>query len=95
MSNDQLMVKLTNAVSYKYRDDKTSPSVVVSALKKGYYASVVRYGGAFAKDKKVICKASGPDLATTLKDLATKFVALNPQPKDPVQELGDLVSTSK
>lgn len=92
MSNtDQLIEKLTSAVSYKFREDKTAPSVVVSQLKKGYYCSVVRYGGAFAKDKKVVCNARGADLPGTLKELANKFLVVAAEPKNPVQELGELV----
>lgn len=91
MTNDQLLDKLTNAVSYKFREDKTSPSVVVSRLKKGYYCSVVRYGNAFAKDKKVVCNARGGDLQTTLKELASKFLVVAAEPKNPVQELDELV----
>lgn len=92
MTTDQLMDKLTKAVSFRFRDDKTAPGVTVSALKKGYYCSVVRYGGAFAKGKEVVCKARANDLPSALKELATKFVAMSVQPKDPVQELGDLVN---
>lgn len=93
MSNtDQLMDKLTKAVSFKFREDKTAPGVTISALKKGYYCSVVRYSGAFAKGKQVVCHARGDDLPTALKSLANTFVAVSAQPKDPVQELGDLVS---
>lgn len=91
MTTDQLMEKLTNAVSYKFREDKTAPGIVVSQLKKGFYCSVVRYGGAFAKDKKVVCNARGVDLRTTLKELATKFLVVAAEPKNPVQELGELV----
>jgi len=92
MSNtDQLIEKLTSAVSYKFREDKTAPSVVVSQLKKGYYCSVVRYNGAFAKDKKVVCNARGADLPGTLKELANKFLVVAAEPKNPVQELGELV----
>ncbi len=90
--SDQLMVKLTKAVSYRFADDKTAPSVIISELKKGgYYCSVVRYGGPFARDKKVVCKAQGVDLPTALKELATKFVAIAVEPKNPVQELNELV----
>ena len=91
VTTDQLMDKLTKAVSFRFRDDKTAPGITVSALKKGYYCSVVRYAGAFAKDKQVVCKAQGSDLPSALKELANKFVAMTVQPKDPVQELGDLV----
>lgn len=90
-ATDTLMDKLTKAVSFKFREDKTAPGIVVSALKKGYYCSVVRYSQAFAKGKQVVCNARGEDLRGTLKDLATKFVSLTDRPKDPVQELGDLV----
>lgn len=91
MSTDQLMEKLVKAVSFKFREDKTAPGVTTSALKKGFYCSVVRYSGAFAKGKQVVCHARGDDLPTALKTLASTFVALSSQPKDPVQELGDLV----
>ncbi len=90
--SDQLMVKLTEAVTYKFGDDKTAPSIITSKLKKGgSYCSVVRYGGPFARDKKVICKATAADLTSALKELATKFVALAVEPKNPVQELTELV----
>jgi len=95
MSADVLMDKLTKAVSYKYRDDKTAPGIVVSALKKGYYCSVVRYSQAFAKGKQVVCKAKADDLPGALKELATKFVEITAQPKDPVQELGVLVGKGR
>ncbi len=89
---DQLMEKLTKAVTYKFGDDKTAPSIIVSELKKGgYYCSVVRYGGPFARDKKVVCKARGTDLPSALKELAVKFVAMAVEPKNPVQELSALV----
>ncbi len=88
---DQLLDKLTNAVSFKFKDDKTAPSVISSRLKKGYYCSVVRYGGPFARDKKVVCSAKGVDLTSALKECANKFLALAPTVKDPVQELTDLV----
>lgn len=92
---DVLLDKIAKAVSYAYRDDKTAPGVVVSSLKKGYYCSVVRYSQAFAKGKQVVCKARGDELKATLRDLATQFVAISDQPKDPVQELGDLVKKDK
>lgn len=91
MSTDQLMDKLTKAVSYQYRDDKTAPGVTVSALKKGYYCSVVRYSQAFAKGKQVVCNARGDSLPAVLKELAQKFLTINAVKKDPVQELNSLV----
>ena len=91
MSNDQIMDKLTEAVSFRFKDDKTAPGVTISKLKKGYYCSVVRYGGAFAKDKEVVCNARGDSLSVALKTLASTFVSMNVQPRNPIQELGDLV----
>lgn len=91
MNSDQLMQKLTDAISYKYKEDKTAPGLTTSRLKKGYYCSVVRYDGAFAKGKQVVCSARGDDLNSALKSLATTFVALAVEPKNPVQELDDLV----
>jgi hypothetical protein len=92
MNTEQLMDKLTNAVSFKFKEDKTAPGVTVAKLKKGYYCSVVRYSGAFAKDKEVVCNARGDDMASALKNLATVFVAMSQQKKDPVDELNDLVA---
>lgn len=93
-NTEQLIDKLTNAVSYRFREDKTAPGIVTSRLKKGYYCSVVRYDGPFARDKKVVCNARGNDLPSALKELANKFLAMTVQPKDPVQELDDLVKKS-
>lgn len=95
MSTEQLMDKLTNAVSFKFKEDKTAPGVTVSRLKKGYYCSVVRYSGAFAKGKQVVCHARGDDLHTAIKTLATSFVAMTAQPADPVQELSTLLHVQK
>lgn len=92
MSTDLLLDKLSKAVSYQYRDDKTAPSVVVSSLKKGYYCSVVRYTQAFAKGKQVVCNARGEQLPVVLKELANKFLTVNAVKRDPVHELSDLVA---
>jgi hypothetical protein len=91
MTTDQLMEKLTDAISYKFREDKTAPGVTTSRLKKGYYCSVVRYDGAFAKGKQVVCSARGDSLTSALKSLAASFVTVAAEPKNPVQELDELV----
>jgi hypothetical protein len=91
MNTDQLMDKLTSAVSYKYKDDKTAPGVTVARLKTGYYCSVVRYDGAFARDKKVVCNARGDNLTSALSNLATTFLSMSSTPMDPIQELALLV----
>jgi hypothetical protein len=95
MNTEQLMDKLTKAVSFKYATDKTAPGVTVASLKKGYYCSVVRYDGAFARGKVVVCSAKGETLPLALKELANKFVGISAQPKNPMQELGDLVESAQ
>ena len=87
MNTEVLIDKLTKAISYRYRDDKTAPGLTVSSLKKGYYCSVVRYEGAFAKDKIIVCKAKADSLADALKDLTNQFLNTQTVPVDPIQDL--------
>jgi hypothetical protein len=87
MNTDVLIDKLTKAISYRYRDDKTAPGLTVSALKKGYYCSVVRYENAFAKGKVVVCKAKSDSLADALEDLTEQFLSTQLVPVDPIQDL--------
>jgi hypothetical protein len=91
MNTQALLDKLTKAISYTYQDDKTAPGLTVSALKKGYYCSVVRYDGAFGAGKVVICKAKADTLDAAIQDVAKQFLSLSPAAKNPVQELGELV----
>lgn len=94
MDTQVLLNKLTQAVSFQFRDDKTSPGVTVSALKKGFYASVVRYTGAIAKGKVVVCSARGDTIDQALEGVAKEFlVKVNAQP-DPLQQLDTLVRKS-
>lgn len=92
ITTEQLINAITQAVSYKFRDDKTAPGLTVSALKKGYYCSIVRYDGPFARDKKVVCKAKADTLQGALRDVADQFLNNDKAPRDPVQELGALLS---
>jgi hypothetical protein len=94
MSTEQLVDKLTKAISFKYKEDKTVPGLTVASLKKGFYCSIVRYGGAFGKDKKVLCSAKADSLDQALKSVATKFLDLDDSPQNPVQELNTLVKGS-
>jgi hypothetical protein len=88
MNTEILIDKLTKAISHAYRDDKTAPGLVVSALKKGYYCSVVRYENAFAKGKVVVCKAKSSVLEVALADLANQFLDLQSSPPiDPISDL--------
>jgi len=83
--------KLTKAISYKYREDKTAPGLTISALKKGYYCSVIRYNGAFGAGKEVVCKAKSNSLLDALENVSNQFLDLNSYPQDPIQELKQLV----
>jgi hypothetical protein len=87
MNTEVLIDKLTKAISYRYRDDKTAPGLTVSALKKGYYCSVVRYTDAFAKGKTVVCKTKADSLTDALKDLTEQFLNTQTVPADPIQDL--------
>ena len=94
MSDMQVLIdKLTSAVSYKFKDDATSPNLTISKLRHGYYCSVVRYTGHhLAKGSKVIvCKAEGSSLEEALQSVAKEFLAKANVQRDPLQELGDVV----
>ena len=97
MDNTQELInKLTNAISFKFKEDGTSPNLTISRLRHGYYCSVVRYpkGPPTLKNKVVVCKAEGSDLDSALKGVTTAFLKVaNPQP-DPVQELAALANKS-
>jgi hypothetical protein len=87
MSTDVLDIldKLTNAVSFHFKQDGTKPNVTISKLKNSYYGSVVRYPG---KEKKVVCKAESPTLAELIPNLAKAFLIVAAKsPIDPLQEL--------
>lgn len=96
MTNDvtQLIDKLTNAVSFKFKEDGTSPGVTISKLRHGYYCSVVRYtkSGATGQKKVVVCKAEASNLEDAVKSVAVAFLKVaSPQP-DPIQELDRLAN---
>lgn len=95
MSTQQLIDKLTKAITYQYKADATAPGLTVSSLKNGeYYCSIVRWTGTGKTAKKsVVCKARNSSLDNTLKELAQQFLSLNQRIKTPVDELGDLVQT--
>lgn len=98
MDNTQELIdKLTNAISFKFKEDATSPGLTISRLRRGFYCSVVRYpkGAATAKNKVVVCKAEAADLDSAIKSVALAFlIALNHRP-DPIQELAELASLPK
>lgn len=90
-----LLDKLTKAVSFTYKNDKTAPGLTVSALRKGFYCSVVRYNGAFGKGKEIVCKAKAETLEIALQEVARQFLSLSNFPKDPIQELNELVGNKR
>ena len=87
MDTSILLDKLTKAVSFKFKEDKTAPGITISLLKKGYYCSVVRYDGAFAKGKQVVCSARADSLHGALQDTAKLFLTTAKVAPDPLQEL--------
>lgn len=91
MDTRTLIDKLTVAISYYYREDKTSPGLTISKLKTGYYCSIVKYGGTYGNSKEVICKATADRLHLALQDVALQFLNIAYQPKDPIQELNIFV----
>lgn len=90
----QLIDKLTTAVSFKFKEDGTSPNVTISKLRNGHhYCSVVRYAKQGATQKKVVvCKAEASTLEDAVKGVVGAFLKIaQPQP-DPLQELNALAN---
>ncbi len=89
ITTEQLLTKLSNAVSYAYRHDGTSPSVVISTLKdKSIYTSIVRYN----TTKKVVCKAKSNNLFIALNSLSKEFLGtLKSEELNPVDSLRNTV----
>ncbi len=92
MSVEILLEKITKAIAFQYATDKTAPGLTVANLKNGdFYCSIVRYSGAFAKDKKVVCSARGTDLSVALEGVAREFLTAINIPVDPVHDLDSFV----
>ncbi len=90
----QLIDKLTTAVSFKFKEDATSPNVTISKLRHGYYCSVVRFAksGTSGQKKVVVCKAEASSLEDAVKGVVGAFLKVaQPQP-DPLQELNKLAN---
>jgi hypothetical protein len=98
MDNTQVLIdKLTTAISFKFKDDATSPNLTISKLRKGYYCSVVRYpkGAPALKNKIVVCKAEADSLETAIINVIGAFLTFADHQPDPIQELAQLTATSK
>ncbi len=85
----ELLVKLSKAASYAFKDDATAPGVLVSHLKDGrVYASVVRYGAKFPRGKMVVCNVYSDDFDAALKTLSELFLAkVSVAPTNPLEDL--------
>jgi hypothetical protein len=95
MDNTQELIdKLTSAISFKFKDDPTSPGLTISRLRHGYYCSVIRYTGSVAKGKIVVCKVKADSLESALHGVAQEFLTVANVQRDPLQELGDMVRGS-
>lgn len=90
----QLIDKLTTAVSFKFKDDGTSPNVTISKLRNGhYYCSVVRYAKSGGTQKKVVvCKAETSNLEDSVKNVVAAFLKIAAPQPDPLQELDKLAN---
>lgn len=90
----QLIDKLTTAVSFKFKDDGTSPNVTISKLRNGhYYCSVVRYAKSGGSQKKVVvCKAETSNLEDSVKNVVAAFLKIAAPQPDPLQELDKLAN---
>lgn len=95
MNNVQELIdKLATAISFKFKEDATSPNLTISKLRHGYYCSVVRYTkGAAPKNKIVVCKAESDTLEGAVKGVVGEFLKVaKPQP-DPLQELDSMAKS--
>jgi hypothetical protein len=90
----QLIDKLTTAVSFKFKEDATSPNVTISKLRHGFYCSVVRYAksGAVGQKKIVVCKAEASNLEDAVKGVVGAFLKVAQPTPDPLQELNKLAN---
>jgi hypothetical protein len=82
----KLLSELSNAVSFLYKNDATSPGITISTLKnKKCYASIVRYGSGdgFKNGKQVVFKCVANSQLEAVKQLATELIASEePTPVD-------------
>jgi hypothetical protein len=92
MDNTQELIdKLTSAISYKFKEDGMRPNLTVSRLRHGYYCSVVRFPA--GEKKQVVCKAESDNLADALKGVTAAFLVSVDSKPDPIQELAAMVMT--
>lgn len=90
----ELIDKLADAVSFKFKEDATSPNVTISRLKNGhYYCSVVRFAKNGGVQKKVVvCKAETTKLEDSVKSVVASFLKIAAPQPDPLQKLDRLAN---
>jgi len=89
--NDQIIAKITKAITHAFKTDGTAPGLTVAWLShnQSFYVSVVRW---IEGEKVVACSAQNAELNTALFELAGKFLVAHPPVKSPVEELAEMVS---
>jgi len=98
-TTQELIDKLTSAISFKFKEDGTSPGLTISRLKnKNYYCSVVRYpkaGTVATKGKVVVCKAEAASLSEAVEKVAAAFLKVADVELNPLQELAKVAEELK
>ncbi len=91
MNTQALIEKITKAITFVYKSDGTVPGVTIANLPHNgsFYVSVVRW---VAGEKEVVCSNSNPDLGEALLGLSSKFLANNPPPVNPLDELSEFLA---
>jgi len=92
MKTQDLLLKLTDAVCFKFKADPTHPSIIVSRVKQGYYVSIARYAKPFGKEKQVLCKSTQVTLDDALNNVAKQFLATEAPQKNPITDLSDALA---
>ncbi len=90
MTVQELLEKLTQAISYEFEDDYIKPGITISFVLNEYYTSIVRWRD--HSNRSVVHSAKNADLLIALQSLSWLFIE-NYKPKmDPVQDLQNLLN---
>lgn len=92
--NDQIITKITKAITHVFKSDGTAPGLTIAWLShnQSFYVSVVRW---IEGEKTVVYSAQNTELKTALYELAGKFLTEYPPVKSPVEELAEMVIVSQ
>jgi hypothetical protein len=89
---ERLLKLATKALCFRYGSDPTQPSIVISHLRNNrFYISVVRYGQAFAKEKRVVYKTQHADFDQALHSVATWIAGQDDRRDNPLEELREFL----